>query len=120
MLTPKEMADIAVKTLDAKKASEIKVLETRDVTVLADYFILCTATSTTHIKTLSDEIDKALSDEGEPPIRTEGYRGGGWVLVDFGCLVVHIFTDETRKFYNLEHLWGDAPQVDISALLSEV
>lgn len=118
MLTPKEMADIAVKTLDAKKAENIKVLETGDITVLADYFVICTATSTTHIKTLSDEVDKALSEQGEPAIRTEGYRGGGWVLVDFGCLVVHIFTDETRKFYNLEHLWGDAPEVDISGLLT--
>ncbi len=118
MLTPKEMTDIAVKTLDAKKAENIKVLETGDVTVLADYFVICTATSTTHIKTLSDEVDKALSEQGEPAIRTEGYRGGGWVLVDFGCLVVHIFTDETRKFYNLEHLWGDAPEVDISKLLT--
>ena len=118
MLTPKEMTDIAVKTLDAKKADNIKVLETGDVTVLADYFVICTATSTTHIKTLSDEVDKALSEQGEPAIRTEGYRGGGWVLVDFGCLVVHIFTDETRKFYNLEHLWGDAPEVDISKLLT--
>ena len=119
MLTPKEMTDIAVKTLDAKKAENIKVLETRDVTVLADYFIICTAGSTTHIKTLSDEVEKALEDQGERPLRTEGYHGGGWVLVDFGCLVLHIFTDETRKFYNLEHLWGDAPEVDISGLLTQ-
>jgi ribosome-associated protein len=119
MLTPLEMAQEAIKVLDAKKAENIRVLETHDVSVLADYFVICTATSTTHIKTLSDEVDKALSDKGEQPLRTEGYRSGGWVLVDFGCLVVHIFTDEARKFYNLEHLWSDAPQVDISALLTE-
>ena len=70
------------------------------------------------LKTLSDEVDKALSDKGEPALRTEGYRAGGWVLVDFGCVVIHIFTDETRKFYNLEHLWADAPRMDISSLLT--
>ncbi len=119
MLTPYELAEEAVKVLDAKKAENIKVLETADVTVLADYFIVCTAGSTTHIKTLSDEVEKRLSELGEPPIRTEGYRAGGWVLVDFGCVVVHIFTEETRQFYNLEHLWSDAPQKDISALLTK-
>ncbi len=119
MLTPKEMCDIAVKTLDAKKAENIKVLETREVTVLADYFVICTAGNITHIKTLADEVDKALSDQGEAPLRTEGYHGGGWILVDFGCLVVHIFTDETRKFYNLEHLWSDATQVDVSDLITK-
>ncbi len=119
MLTPYELAEEAVKVLDAKKAENIKVLETADVTVLADYFIVCTAGSTTHIKTLSDEVEKRLSELGEPPIRTEGYRAGGWVLVDFGCIVVHIFTEDTRQFYNLEHLWSDAPQKDISALLTK-
>ncbi|MGM9521629.1 MAG: ribosome silencing factor [Oscillospiraceae bacterium] len=119
MLTPLEIAQEAVKVLDAKKAENVRMLETSSITVLADYFIICTASSTTHIKTLADEVDKALSEKGEPPIRTEGYRSGGWVLVDFGCVVVHIFTDETRKFYNLEHLWSDAPQVDVSALLTE-
>ena len=118
MLTPLEIANEAVKTLDNKKAQDIVVLETRDVTVLADYFIICTANSSTHIKTLSDEVDKVLSDKGEPALRTEGYRAGGWVLVDFGCVVIHIFTDETRKFYNLEHLWADALRMDISSLLT--
>ena len=64
-------------------------------------------------------MEKALEEQGERALRTEGYHGGGWVLVDFGCLVLHIFTDETRKFYNLEHLWGDAPEVDISGLLTQ-
>lgn len=119
MLTPYEIAEIAVKALDSKKASNIKVLETRDVTVLADYFVICTATSSTHIKSLADEVEKALKDRDEAPLRTEGYRTGGWILVDFGCVVVHIFTDEARKFYNLEHLWADAGEKDISALITE-
>ena len=81
MLTPREIAETAVKTLDAKQAKDIKLLHTTDLTVLADYFIICTATSSTHVKTLTDEVDKALSELGEPPLRREGYRGGGscWI-----------------------------------------
>jgi ribosome-associated protein len=119
MLTPKEIAEAAVKALDSKKAKDVKLLETHDITVLADYFVICTASSTTQIKSLSDVVAKELSEKGETPLRTEGHRGGGWILVDFGCVVVHIFLEEMRKFYNLEHLWADAPEVDITALLEE-
>jgi ribosome-associated protein len=119
MLTSLEIAELAVKALDSKKAKDIKVLETRDVTVLADYFILCTAGSTTQIKTLTDELHKVLEENGEPPLRTEGYRRGGWVLIDFGCAVVHIFLKDIREFYALERLWRDAREVDIAAWLDE-
>ena len=118
MMTSNEIAEIIVKALDDKKGRDIKVLKTRELTVLADFFVICTATSTTHIKSLADEVEKVMKDRGEAPLRTEGYRAGGWILVDFGCVVVHIFTDEARKFYNLEHLWQDAGEKDISALLS--
>ncbi len=119
MMTSAEVMKLIVKTLDSKKAADIKVLKTEKVTILADYFVICTATSSTHVKTLSEETDKILSENGEAPLRTEGYRGGGWVLVDFGCVIVHIFTDEVRKFYNLERLWGDAEHIDISGLVTE-
>ncbi len=119
MVTPKEMMEIAVKALDSKKAHDIKVLRTTEVTVLADYFIVCTATSTSQVKTLSDEVGRKLEEAGEPPIRTEGYRAGGWVLIDFGAVVVHIFLQEARQFYGLERLWSDAAAVDINDLLTE-
>ncbi len=115
MLTPKEVAAAAVKTLDAKQAKDITLLRTADVTVLADYFVICTATSSTHVKTLTDEVDRVLSDMGEPPMRREGYRGG-WILLDFGCVIVHIFQQDMREFYNLEHLWNDAEEVPLSSL----
>ncbi|MBP5167387.1 MAG: ribosome silencing factor [Oscillospiraceae bacterium] len=118
MLTPEELMKIAVKALDSKKARDIVALKTYELTVLADYFIICTAGSTTQIKTLSDEVGKALAEAGEPPRRTEGYRGGGWVLLDFGCIVVHLFLNETRQFYDLERLWSDAEKVDISELIT--
>ena len=117
MMTPKEIAELIVKTLDGKKARDIKLLRTADVTVLADYFVICTANSTTHIKTLADETEHVLEMHGETKLHREGYRSGGWVLLDYGCVVVHLFMDETRKFYNLERLWADAEEVDISGLI---
>ena len=116
MLTSAEIAAIAAKALDDKKSRDIKVLKTDKQTVLADYFVICNGTSSTHIKALVDEVDKQLSEAGEPPIRREGLRSDIWVLMDFGCVIVHVFTDEARKFYNLERLWSDAEEVDPSSL----
>jgi len=119
MLTPYEIAELIVKALDSKRAQDIKLLKTRDITILADYFVICTAASTTQIKTLSDEVEKILEDNGERLLRREGYRSGGWVLVDFGCVVVHLFLKDIREFYKLEHLWGDAEETDISGLIKD-
>ena len=116
MLTSEQIAGIAAKALDDKKARDVKVLCTKDQTVLADYFVICNGTSSTHIKALVDEVDKQLSEAGEPPIRREGLRSDIWVLMDFGCVIVHVFTDEARKFYNLERLWNDAQEIDIASL----
>jgi len=113
-MSPKEIAGIAVSALDNKKAQDIKLLRTTDVTILADYFIICTAGSTTQLKTLSDEIEKVLKDKDEMPLRREGHRSGGWILLDYGCVVVHLFLHETREFYTLERLWGDAEDIDIT------
>ena len=117
MLSPKEVAAIAAKALDNKKAMDIKILKTAEQTVLADYFVICNGSSSTHIKALVDEVDKELSEAGEPPIRREGLRSDIWVLMDFGCVIVHVFTDEARKFYNLERLWSDSEEVALSSLI---
>ena len=117
MLTAEQIAAIAAKALEDKKARDIKVLRTTEQTVLADYFVICNGTSSTHIKALVDEVDKQLSEAGEPPVRREGLRSDIWVLMDFGCVIVHVFTDEARKFYSLEHLWADGEEVDLSAIL---
>ena len=118
-MTPTEIAGLIVKTLDSKKAQDIKLLKTHDVTILADYFVICTATSVTQIKTLSDEVERILKESGETPLRREGYRSGGWVLIDFGCVVAHLFLKDIREFYSLEHLWGDAKDIDITEFISE-
>ena len=117
MLTPFEIAQKAVQALDSKKAGDITVLKTEKVTSLADYFIIATASSSTHGKTLVEETEKALSQAGEPPLRREGYRSESWVLLDFGCVVVHVFLEETRKFYNLERLWSDATEIDYTTMI---
>lgn len=116
-MTPKEMALVIVKALDDKKGGDIKVLETEKLTTLADYFVICTATSTTQVKALADACEKAMKEAGEEPHHIEGHRGGVWVLLDFSSVVTHIFMDEARKFYDLERLWRDAAQVDISGIL---
>ena len=115
MNTPKEIALRAAKELDAHKGLGIKLLEVTDVTSIADYFLICTGTSNTHVKTLCDSVEAAVTDEmQETLLHREGHRGGTWVLLDFGCLVVHVFTNETREFYDLERLWNDAHQIPLT------
>lgn len=119
-MTSYELAMLLAKALDSKKGQDVKVLRTEELTTLADYFVLCTATSNTQIKAMSDACEEAAEREGERAHHIEGHRGGTWLLMDFSSVVVHVFTDEARKFYDLERLWGDAQEVDLSqVLLSE-
>lgn len=113
MLTSKEMIALAVQALDAKKGKDIKVLYTADQTTLADYFVICTGTSNTQVKALSDAVEDAMTKAGEEPHHVEGHRGGQWTLLDYSAIVVHVFTEEAREFYALERLWSDATPVDL-------
>ena len=108
MTTAKQIAHRAAQALDAKKGQDIKLLRVTDVTTLADYFLICTGTSNTHVNTLCDEVERVMTEAGETLLHREGHRSGTWVLLDFGSLDVHVFTDDTRKFYDLERLWSDA------------
>ena len=114
---PKTIAETVVALLDARKASDIKVLEVTDQTIVADYFVLCTGTSNTQVKGFAGEVEYKMGLAKQPPIRMEGYNEGTWIIMDFGSVLVHIFQRETRDFYNLERLWSDSKDVDISALL---
>ena len=118
MLTPKEIAYEVTKALDAKKGQDIQLLKIDRVSALADYFLICTATSNTHVKTLCDAVEEAMDAAGEPLQNREGHRGGTWVLMDFGCVVVHVFTAETSSFYDLERLWQDGKTVNLSSILT--
>ena len=117
MLSAKEVAYEVTKALDAKKGMDIKLLRINKISSLADYFLICTGTSNTHVKTLCDYAEYTLEELGEPMIGREGHRGNSWVLLDFGSLVVHVFTDEARKFYDLERLWADAEVVDLQGVV---
>ncbi len=117
MLTSKEMIALAVRALDAKKGKDIKVLYTADQTTLADYFVICTGTSNTQVKALSDAVEDAMTKAGEEPHHVEGHRGGQWTLLDYSAIVVHVFTEEAREFYALERLWSDATLVDLDEYL---
>ena len=117
-MTPNELALAAAKALDSKKANDLMVLETGHLTTLADYFVICTATSSTQIKALSDHCEKALKEAGEEPHHIEGHRGGTWVLMDYSSVVIHLFMPEAREFYNLERLWSDAKPVDLDGILA--
>ena len=118
-MTSYESAMLLANTLDGKKGEEIKVLKTEGLTTLADYFVICTATSTTQIKAMSDACEEAMEKNGEQVHHIEGHRGGTWILLDFSSVVVHIFNEEAREFYDLERLWSDAAPVDLSGVLTE-
>ena len=120
MLSAKEVAYEVTKALDSKKGMNIKLLRIDEVSSLADYFLICTGTSNTHVKTLCDYAEYTMVDVlGEPMLGREGHRGNSWELLDYGSVVVHVFTEEAREFYALERLWADAEQVDISGLIIE-
>ena len=117
MLSTKEVAYAVTRALDSKKGMDIKLLKIERVSTLADYFLICTGTSSTHVKTLCDFAEYTLTELGEPLLGREGHRGNSWELLDYGSIVVHVFTDEARKFYDLERLWADAEQVDLKDII---
>ena len=120
MKTPKELALLAAKALSDKKGKEIRVLEIAELTTLADYFVLATGSSNTQINALVDNVEKVLTeDAGEEPLHREGYRGGTWVLLDYGCIAIHVFNQEAREFYGLERLWQDGKPVDLTGVVDD-
>lgn len=111
------MLEIAVKAADSKRAEDIIVLNVSEISLLADYFMICSANSERQINAIVDEI---IDKEEEAKIevkRVEGKEGGKWVLIDLGDVIVHVFHNSERTFYNLEKLWADAPLVGIAEWL---
>lgn len=109
--------EIAVKALDSKKAATITALEISSLTVVADYFVVAAGTSNTQVRALADEVEYQLGLEGIEPRQIEG-RATGWILLDYHDVIIHVFLEEQREYYNLEKLWADATPVDISALVT--
>lgn len=114
-----KILDIAANALNEKKATNLAALKVDDLTVLTEYFLLATATSSTHVRSLADEVEFKLTEQGVEPHHIEG-KSTGWVLLDYGSVIVHVFNKESREFYNLDKMWADGIAVDLeSILLSE-
>ncbi len=96
-----------------KKARDLVVLEVREVTSIADYFIICSGSSDRQVQSIAQGIEENLSGAGHPPLSVEGVHRGHWVLMDFSDVIVHIFYEPVREFYDLEGLWGHAPRVEL-------
>lgn len=113
-MTDREELEIAVKALDSKKATKITALKVVDLTILANYFVIASASSTTQVKALADEVEYQLGEKGVKPKSIEGYQSQNWIVLDYYDVIVHVFLEETRDFYQLERLWADGTPVDIS------
>ena len=97
-----------VELADEKKARDMVSLKLKGLTVICDYFLIVSATNTRQAQSICDNIEEKMEEYGNAPLRIEGYREGKWILMDFGVVVVHIFLDEEREYYDLERLWADA------------
>ena len=111
-----KMAKIAYNALDEKKGEDIKVIDISGISVMADYFIIANGNSITQVQALVDDVEEKMNQSGFIMKRKEGNRSSTWVLLDFGDIVVHVFDNEDRLFYDLERIWSDGKTVDISAL----
>ena len=107
----REHVQVAVRALDNKKAVDIKILQIEAITPLADCFVICNGTSSTHVRTLADECEVAMDAIGHPVIHREGMDAGSWILLDYGDMIVHIYNRETRAFYDLERFWKDGVEI---------
>ncbi len=108
-----------VRHLDSKKARDIKALGVSDLTILADYFVICSAPSSTQVKSLADTLEEKMDSLGVPITKMEGKQGFNWLLLDYSDVIVHIFYQETREFYGLEKLWQDAEVISLDDILEE-
>ena len=117
-MTSLEKAKNIAKILDKKKAIDILGIETKELTVMSDYFVIASGTSNTHVRALADEVDDEMKKLGVEVDHIEG-RATGWILLDYNDVLVHVFQPESRQYYNIERLWNDAARVDLSDVLTE-
>lgn len=116
ILNSNKILEIAVNVLNNKKARELSCIEITELSTIADYFVLATATSSTHVRALADEVEESLSKSGFEPLHIEG-RATDWILLDYDDIVIHIFGKQSREFYSLDHMWNEGKQVDLTEIL---
>lgn len=115
-MTSKEMAKIALQALEEKKGADIKIIDISNVSVMADYFIIANGANRNQVKAMADMVEEMLHDAGIRPRQIEGYQTANWILMDFNDIIVHVFNEEDRLFYNLEKIWLDGKLIDKSEL----
>ncbi|MGN1059426.1 MAG: ribosome silencing factor [Clostridia bacterium] len=118
-MTATEKMKLIARHLDNKKAREVTVLKVSGLTILADYFVICSAPSTTQVRALADSLEETMETAGEQLLKKEGKQGLNWILLDYSDVIVHIFYQETREFYGLEKLWADAEELPLDKILEE-
>ncbi len=116
MTDAKQMARIAVDALEEKKANDISIIDIEKISTLADYFIIASGTNKNQVQAMSDEVDEKLGRAGFEPKHIEGYNGANWILLDYGDIVIHLFDEENRLFYDLERIWRDGVKVEKDSL----
>lgn len=105
---------VAVAAAEDKKALDLVVLNLTEITAFADYFVICHGTSSRQVQAIADEIQDRLKQQKVRPLNIEGYNNAEWVLMDYGSMIVHVFSETSRRFYDLERLWRDAEKMDLS------
>ncbi|MGN1433801.1 MAG: ribosome silencing factor [Ruminococcus sp.] len=112
-----DQAVMAAKAISSKKGLDIQVIEISDISVLADYMVIATGTSSTHVKALADEVEYRLDEAGISVSHIEGYRSNSWILLDYVDVIVNVFSDEAREFYDLDRLWQDGKPVYLTGIV---
>ena len=115
-MTSKELAKLACDALDDKKALEIKVINIENVSTIADYFIIASGTNRNQVQAMADNVDETLGRAGYEPKQIEGYQNANWILMDYRDIVIHIFDEENRLFYDLERIWRDGTVIEVEDL----
>ena len=115
----KVVAEKVIEILNTRKVRDVKLLRVEEQTVISDYFVICSGTSNTQVKSLAAEVEYKMGLCNMDPLHVDGYGEGQWTVLDYGSVIVHVFHEEARAFYKLEKLWADSEEVDISTLLTE-
>jgi|SRR5687768_10753668 ribosome-associated protein len=119
-LSTEEKTTLISQIVADKKAMDVVVLDMADASSITDYFLICSGGSQRQVQAIADAIDEQLKQAGITSLGIEGYREGHWILMDYGDVIVHVFSQETRDFYDLEHLWENAPKIDLSREIAGV
>lgn len=115
----KKMTQIVIDALEDKKAEDITILDISEISVLADYFVIADGNNRNQVQAMADSVEEALGRAGYEPKQIEGYQTANWILMDYKDVIVHVFSKEDRGFYDLERIWRDGKELDVSEFLEE-